>query len=202
MALKCEPAIPADQLPRLPLPVGRQRWLIWLRARTDATDAEVLRAVRNVMQAWLPLFEGRPGEPTLFDPKEAEGEAEQATPPALTVREPSRVVGVEFDWEGPGEDMRWPTFAQRRRERIDPLCPIAHPDAMPIAVLATSELSNDDEPLETPPDHFTDPLDLGLGPVDPDAIRRALRVTFGSAALIGGLLVAGLVVSRLRGASK
>lgn len=201
MALKCEPAIPAEQLPRLPLPIGRQRWVLDIRAREDATESEVLRAVRNVMQAWLPLFEGRPGEPTLFDPEDAEGEPPLAEPPPLTVRAPVRRVGVEFDWHGPGSDMRWPTFAQRRRQRIDPLCPIQNVDAMPVLVLSGGELA-DDEPLETPPDHFTDPLDLGLGPVDPDAIRRALRVTFGSAALIGGLLVAGLVVSRLRGASK
>jgi hypothetical protein len=173
-----------------------------IRAREDATEDDVLRAVTNVMQAWLPLFEGRPGAPTLFDAEDAEGEPVLAEPPPLNVRAPVRRVGVEFDWEGPGDSMRWPTFAQRRRERIDPLCPIRNVDAMPVLVLSQGELSADDEPLEPPPKHFKDPLDAGLGPVDPDAIKRALRVSFGSAALIGGLLVAGLVVSRLRGASK
>jgi hypothetical protein len=172
--LACEPAIPVDQLPRLPLFPGRsQHWSLALRSSTDDPD-ELEAVVRDALQQWLPLFDGPVTVPRIAGTEDLPGAVDRlpplagVEPPPLEVRDPAVLVSVRFDYLGTATAMRWPTLVRSRRERIDPLCPVAQVDVMPVAVgRAAAPLRS--EVIEPRPPALDDPLDAGLPQLPPPA---------------------------------
>lgn len=189
MPFKCESTVSPEELPRLPLfPGQRQRWLLTLRMRDNVTQPELESAVRSLFQLWLPLFPGDIGEPELVDAENGPTST-LAAPPSLGLRAPQQTVAVEFDYLGPSTEMRWPTLVQRRRERIDPLCPMSPVDVMPIGVAEPEREADGDDLLHGAPPVNEDPLDLGLGPIDTAKFKLNLGIGLAAIGLGAGLLL-------------
>jgi hypothetical protein len=194
MPLVCEPHIAEADLPRLPLFPGQsQHWSLALRQTGPDVEARVIQILRT----WLPLFGGPVSEPRIAGTEDLPGAVDRlpplagVEPPAIEVRDPATLISVRFDYLGPATSMRWPTFVQRRRERVDPLCPMRIVDATPVAVGRALPLLRNAliEPL---PPVADDPLDAGLGPVDPGKLAGIFAV----GGLAVGVGVAFLLLSR------
>ena len=176
MPLTCDED--ADQLPRLPLVSGRRnRWTIAMRAPTRAA---AVAAVPALFQRWHGIMGGNIGEPEVLD--QVPPSDTLPTPPALDVRQPIQLVGVEFDYQGPSS-MRWPTLVQRRRERVDPLCPVNPVDAMVVGI-STRDLPplEGDDLVKSPREANEDPFGIDL----PDVVDHLVPSAPSLAAL--GLL--------------
>lgn len=199
--LKCEALVPVEALPRMPLfPGKRQRWLMAQRT-VSASEEERDAALRAVFQLWTEIIPGPISAPEVVDASEGPTSS-LAQPPALGFREPSRRVAVEFDYNGSATEMRWPTHVKRRRARVDPLCPMAPIDTMPIAVEVPEGAVEGDEVLppltdQTAPDPFA-VLPHGSGTDAAKAVRKAMpAITAGL--VIAGALTVVVLVSRVRG---
>lgn len=184
--LDCTPAIEPGELPRVPLfPGKRQRWLVSYRVRPDATEGERGQALTELFRAWLPLFPGPIGPPAVVSPEDGPTSS-LVQPPVLTRRGPITTTAVEFDYMGPPGTVRWPTFVARRRERIDPLCPVDPVDAILLAVAAPEREAEDpSEGLAPAPGINDDPLGLQLN-IDTDKLGRQVKVAL---FIVGGAAV-------------
>lgn len=176
-------------------PGSLQQWTIAVRARPDTTPADLQSLVREIFSFWQPLFPGKIESPRLT--------GIDVAPPAempFTVREPIRFVRAVFPYDGPATAMGLPTFVQRRRQRIEPTCPVEPFDAVPFA-LTPGPRAIVRAPLKPRPRTDRDPLNLGLGPIEPDRISEALEQAgrhignvAGQLALGAGLVLGGYLL--------
>lgn len=156
MALRC-PVPPLTE--RLPLFPGRvQRWEVVVHASDEDAAAEKLRIA---MQRWQPLVFGRFGEPHVVEPGRGDETAIARAPAQLQMRRGDLLLRVAFAYDGQDESMGWPTFSQRRRERIDPLCPEPPLAAFPLRILTPGDDAGEFDAL--PPFRAIPPL-VGLNP--------------------------------------
>lgn len=138
MVLRCPVPFLTERLPLFP---GRvQRWEVVVRAPDEDIALERLRVA---MQRWQLLVEGRFGEPTVVQAGAGDETVVARAPAQLQVRQGQLVLRVVFPYDGEGESMAWPTFSQRRRERIDPLCPEPPLTAFPLRILTPGGAAGD-----------------------------------------------------------
>lgn len=166
-----------------------QQWVIALRARQDTTPEQLQSLVREIFSFWQPLFPGKVSEPVLAM---TDVRAGQQLP--VRMRQPTRFVLVRFAYDGPATAMGAPTFVQRRRQRVEPTCPVEPLDAFPMALEPGPQAVVRDPLKPRPRVDADDPLDLGLGPVEPDAIKEFVGDALGKAALGVGVAVGGYLL--------
>lgn len=195
MALTCNPEI---ELPQLPLfPGKRQHWSLATKLGTSP------EAVKQLFQRWLPLFPGPISEPLVLGQDDLPGAVGRLPPVAgveppqgLEVRGTADLVSVRFDYLGTANSMRWPTFVNRRRDRIDPLCPLREVDATPVAIGQGGVLLRAPQ-LEPLPPFGEDPLDLGVGPIRPPTLEQLSNALLGLG-LVAAAGVGAYVFFKLR----
>lgn len=180
MPLSCDAPALTERLPLFP--GKRQVWVIAVRA---ATRADAVASLDELFERWHGLFPGPIGAPGAFSQlPRIDGGPER---PALAVREPTQLLGVTFDYRGTADSMRWPTLVQRRRERVDPLCPVDPVDAMPIRIQTNAADLPDAQGDETvgPPEGARDDLDLGLPQLPPAGeLLDTVKAGFGLALIL------------------
>lgn len=180
---------------QLPLhPGALNSWVMGVRVAESASASEVGELVRRIFQAWLPLFPGRIQVLNVSVGKDVDGAA--GVVPPFQMRGPTRVVRVDFSYDGPATSMGWPTWVARRRERIDPLCPVQPLDTAPWIALGPGEPALVQNPLKPRPNPNEDPIDLGLPSLDLDAIGANLSSAFSGFIWTLGALAAGVLVWR------
>lgn len=198
MALKCEgqTAIPPDELPPMPLfPGQRQRWVVALHIGANASEEEAEERLTHIFQRWTEIIPGAIGDLEFLSTDDAP-RTSIVEPPALGLREPSRLMAVEFDYHGQADQMRWPTYVLRRRERIHYLCPYMPTDTMPLVVERPERENDGDDLLPPRPNPNVDPYDAGLGPVDVDDLKWKLKLGGAGLAMAFGAGVAIVLLLR------
>ncbi len=191
-------------------PNKRNRWLMSLRIRDDATEEQVMQAVVNIFRTWVSLFPGpiqgpfvrvqAPEAPNRWNSgplsRNVLIDVPASTPPEQ-MRGPQRMVIAEFDYAGEAESMGLPTFVQRRRERIDPTCPVPPFDAAPWAAMdPPGDATRIVKPVE-PHDRITDPFDLGLPQLDLEGLGEDFETTLKTALLTAAGLGLGVILFQL-----
>jgi len=178
---------------RIRLFPGRiQRWVMAVRAGPQAEFDALQDHLITVFRRWHELIPGKYGEPLLLPDVSRE---QLAIPRLIATRAPQLTCVVEWPYAGTATEMGVPTFVLRRRDRIDPVCPVEPVDDYPIAALDPGPAVNAIEfPQLPPPSRIDeDPLDAGLPPVDVEKARKAVRGAVSTATIVGvGLLAWGL----------
>lgn len=176
----------------IPLRPGKvQRWLVYLTALRDATDDQLQAGLRGVFEYWHALFPGLVEQPTVRKATDAEIDAAQE---ALTmrVRSPRHVVLAEFGYQGDATTMGVPTFVRRRRDRIDPTCPIEPFDVLPVLALEPERDADFGEGQAVEPRKPVESPDTPLGPLpNLDDIKQGVADAAKAAIPVGFLLVGG-----------
>lgn len=167
MALICDSTIDPATLPRLPV-FGNQAntWSVAIKGEGRPFD-ETQELVKRIFVSWTTLFPDGTAisEPMVF--RNVTREPMTIPDPPLQVAGIADLFGVRFNYLGPDAEIRWPTYVQRRRERIDPLCPLTEVDATVAAIARPLPLDPHRPLFEAPRPITDDPLDLGLGPITP-----------------------------------
>lgn len=195
MTLRCDSTIDPQSLPRLPVFGGgaQNTWVVAFKG-TGRTPAQVQKLFDSIWQSWSALFPPGAVSVARTIPGVPSRTIEPADPP-VTVAGTADVATLLFSLEGPDGTVRWPTWVRRRRERIDPLCPLQDVDAT-VTAIGQPERGLPPLPrLEQPPPPLEDPLDLGLGPVDPPGFPSVLSV---GAIAVGAIALAVLLSRRVK----
>lgn len=186
MPLRCPVEPIQAQIPLFPH--KRQRWLLVVRANPEL---DITDLVRVAFQRWLPLLgPGKISEPEIVEDNaddDADGVVATAPDELLLPEEPRRFAFVDFDYIGDATEARWPSFARRRRERIDPLCPAPPLTLFPLAVLQPVGDVDEIDPL--PPFQAFPPL-VGFNPnLPPPSEWWKQPELWAVGAVVGALLV-------------
>lgn len=191
-------------------PNQRNRWLMSLRIRDDADEDEVREAVVGLFKTWVSLFPGPIQGPFVFVQDRTDPTLWHSGPltrnkrivppqaaPVEQMRGPQRMVIADFDYAGDATEMGLPTFVQRRRERIDPLCPMSPLDAAPWAAMdPPGEATRIVKPVE-PHERATDPFDLGLPQLDLEGLGEDFETTLKTALFTAAGLGLGVILFQL-----
>lgn len=174
------------------------RWAMSVRVRPDAATAEVAEYVRRLFQEWAELFPGDIELRRVAVATPDEGlEALAGLRAPHRMRQPQRAVLVEFAYDGGAGRMPLPTFVQRRRERVDPLCPVLPFDASPWAALPPGGGAEVTVPVRAPNRGARDPWDLGLPALDVDALQDKIRAGIRRIVLVAAAVGSGVLLYQL-----
>lgn len=189
MTLRCESTIDPNSLPKLPVfGNSANSWVVAAKG-TNRSIEQTTELVQRIWVSWSTLFPqgSSTSVPLVF--RSVTAHPIDTPDPPLQVAGTADVFTVRFNYNGPDAQIRWPTWVQRRRERIDPLCPLTEVDAT-VAAVAAPEILDPGRPQFEAPRLRDDPLDLGLGPVKPPSFPTVVTV---GALVVGGFALAVLL---------
>jgi len=177
-----------------------QRWLVGIVAPSSSTEEDLGRALADVFTFWAPLF---PGSVQVPNVRLATAEERAMALDAIEFEfgSPLHFVYAEFGYRGASEQMPVPTFLRRRRDRIEPTCPVPPIHVAPVLALEPEDEADFSDPRDTVPGSrppaLEDPLDVLDEQIDTDELARNLRAGFDLAKTVmwfaGAAVAAGLL---------